>query len=194
MDAGVHRRCRRAAIGWHLVKISASGPMPTSRYWLQAPCAISTCLSCAACGGAGLQLGQVVADQAGDLGADGARRRARSPRARSSMTRSSMEMAKVTPAAFTACRSIGREQPGLVAVARSRAGCWRGWCRADRGFRRWRRGERRPGRGSRKGRAWWGRWRRYRADPTPRRATTDGPCRSGRQTRPASVACRSPWA
>src|SRR6266568_3910628 len=38
-----------ADIGCALEKISASGPMPTSRYWLQAPCSISTCLSRIAC-------------------------------------------------------------------------------------------------------------------------------------------------
>ena len=36
------RRCPTAAIGGALVKISASGPMPTSRYCDQTPCAIST--------------------------------------------------------------------------------------------------------------------------------------------------------
>ena len=59
-----------AAMGWHLVKISASGPMPTSRYWLQAPCWISTSFRCIGFGGAGFQLAQVVADEAGDFVAD----------------------------------------------------------------------------------------------------------------------------
>ena len=46
-----------------LVKTSASGPMPTSRYWLQAFCSISTCFSCIASGRARLELRQIVADQ-----------------------------------------------------------------------------------------------------------------------------------
>ena len=59
------------AIGWHLVKISASGPMPTSRYCDQAPRAISSGLDLHRLRRAGLQLRQVVADQRGDVGADG---------------------------------------------------------------------------------------------------------------------------
>ena len=59
-----------AAIGCALVKISASGPMPTSRYWLQAPCSISTCFSALGLGRAGLQRCAIVADQPGHLGAD----------------------------------------------------------------------------------------------------------------------------
>ena len=42
-----------AAIGGHLVKISASGPMPTSRYCDQTPCPISTSLSRIASGDPG---------------------------------------------------------------------------------------------------------------------------------------------
>ncbi len=59
-----------AAMGCALVKISASGPMPTSRYWLHAPCAISTCFSAIACGRAGLEAGEVVADELENLLAD----------------------------------------------------------------------------------------------------------------------------
>src|SRR5881275_669025 len=43
-----------ADIGCDLVKISASGPMPTSRYCDHTPCAISTFFSCAASGEPGL--------------------------------------------------------------------------------------------------------------------------------------------
>ena len=39
-----------AAIGGALVKISASGPIPTSRYWLHAPCCTSTSFSAIASG------------------------------------------------------------------------------------------------------------------------------------------------
>ncbi len=94
------------AIGCALVKISASGPMPTSRYCDQRPISCSTRLtSCA------------FSDPAGtprrDWPITGARRsridcaRPLSPLACSSITRSTMLSAKVTPAAFTACRSIG---------------------------------------------------------------------------------------
>ena len=51
------------AIGGALVKISASGPMPTSRYWLQAPCAISTSFSAIASGEPGFSSAQIVADE-----------------------------------------------------------------------------------------------------------------------------------
>ena len=51
-----------AAIGCALVKISASGPMPTSRYCDQAPCSISTRLSSAACLLPGTSLARVAAE------------------------------------------------------------------------------------------------------------------------------------
>ena len=47
--------------------------MPTSRYCDQAPRAISFALIAIASLGAGLQLRQIVPDQAGDVGADGVR-------------------------------------------------------------------------------------------------------------------------
>ena len=80
-----HRRpVPTAAMDGALVKISASGPMPTSRYWLQAPCADQHLLEPHRLRRAGLQLGEVVADQRRDLLADrdgrGRRRRARAPR------------------------------------------------------------------------------------------------------------------
>ena len=102
-----------AAIGWHLVKISASGPMPTSRYWLQAPCWISTSFRCAASGEPGFRLlrssptRRVISSRIAPAAF-------MSPRARSSMTRSSMEMAKVTPAALIAWRSMGVSSQGRV--------------------------------------------------------------------------------
>ena len=43
-------------MGWPLVKISASGPMPTSRYWLQAPALISVSFKAAASGEPGFSL------------------------------------------------------------------------------------------------------------------------------------------
>ncbi len=88
-------------IGWPLVKISASGPMPTSRYWDQAFCASRTSFTRAASG----EPGRTLARSSPRI-AEIARRtlcaRAGSPRACSSITRSSMLATKVTPAAFTA--------------------------------------------------------------------------------------------
>ena len=48
-----------------------------------------------------------------------------SPRARSSMTRSSIETGKVTPAAFTTCRSIGESSHGRSTSTAARAACSR---------------------------------------------------------------------
>ena len=61
------------AIGAHLVKISASGPMPTSRYCDQAPCSISVFFSAIAACRARTDRAQVAAHQGVDPGADGLR-------------------------------------------------------------------------------------------------------------------------
>ena len=59
-----------ADIGWPLVKTSASGPMPTSRYWLQSPSACSAALAAAGLGAARADVAQAGADQPGDAVAD----------------------------------------------------------------------------------------------------------------------------
>ena len=105
-----------ADIGWALVKISASGPMPTSRYCDQAPCSISTRLSSAACGLPGTSLARSPPSCAAML-LRMASAFSGAPRACSSMTRSSMESGKVTPAALMACRSMGASSQGLLRVA-----------------------------------------------------------------------------
>ena len=56
--------------GWPLVKTSASGPMPTSRYWHQRPSACSAALAEAAASLPGSMSRSDGADQAGDAGAD----------------------------------------------------------------------------------------------------------------------------
>ena len=101
-----------------LVKTSASGPMPTSRYWLQAFWSISTCFSRIASAEPGLSLERssptsrttsfLIASADAGL-----------PRARSSITRSSIEIAKVTPAAFSTCRSTGASSHGFCGSRRS---------------------------------------------------------------------------
>ncbi len=103
-------------MGWHLVKISASGPMPTSRYWLHTPREISVALTCIAASEPGTSwLRSVPIRPRMSL------RRlsdfALSPRACSSMTRSSSDTTKVTPAAFTACKSMGESSDGADASA-----------------------------------------------------------------------------
>ena len=55
-----------ADIGCDLVKISASGPMPTSRYCDHACCAISTSFRRAASGEPGPHAGEIVADDRDD--------------------------------------------------------------------------------------------------------------------------------
>ncbi len=106
--------CPTADIGWPLVKISASGPMPTSRYCDQAPCSISTRFSSAACGLPGTRVRMLPPSWACTL-----RRIASAfsgaPRACSSMTRSSIDSGKVTPAALMACRSLGASSHGFLA-------------------------------------------------------------------------------
>ncbi len=100
-----------AAIGCALVKISASGPMPTSRYWLQAPCAISTSFSRIASGDPGFSFDRSSPTRRVTSSRIAAAA-VRSPRARSSITRSSIDTANVTPAALIACRSIGASSQG----------------------------------------------------------------------------------
>ncbi len=100
-----------AAMAGALVKISASGPIPTSRYCDQAPCAISTDLRCMASGEPGFSL-EKSSPTSRVISARMPAAAPRSPRARSSMTRSSIEIAKVTPAALMACRSIGASSQG----------------------------------------------------------------------------------
>ena len=96
------------------VKISASGPMPTSRYCDQTPFSIRTCFSFMACGEPGLSF-----DRSSPISSPMLLRISAAasglPRARSSITRSSMEVAKVTPAAFTHCRSMGGSSQGCAA-------------------------------------------------------------------------------
>ncbi len=105
-----------ADIGCDLVKISASGPMPTSRYCDQAPAAISTSFRRAASGEPGR-----IADRFSPMTATIDLRTtsafAGSPRACSSITRSSMLDTNVTPAALIAARSQGARSHGLVDIA-----------------------------------------------------------------------------
>ncbi len=101
-----------------LVNTSASGPMPTSRYWLQAFWSINTCFSRIACSEPGFSLERSSPTRRTTSlriasAEDGL------PRARSSITRSSIEIAKVTPAAFSTCRSTGASRCGFVASRRS---------------------------------------------------------------------------
>ena len=102
-----------ADIGCDLVKISASGPMPTSRYCDHRPSASSTSLTRAASGEPGRTLRRLSPMTPAILRRT-ASARAGSPRACSSITRSSMLATKVTPAALIACRSQGASSHGAV--------------------------------------------------------------------------------
>ena len=175
-----------AAIGGALVKTSASGPMPTSRYCDHIFFSMRSALSAIA-------------------GADPGFRRARSspiaavisariaaafsgvPRACSSITRSSIETAKVTPAAFTAWRSTGASSHGLFGSRLSLGVLARTSAKVPT----------RSPLASRASAAGSGTSQRSRmvgvaalmsTSSAPRRVTTDGPPTSGRQTRPTSVA------
>ena len=111
MNADLGAGADRSDIGGHFVKISASGPMPTSRYCDQTPCPISTSLSRIASGEPGR-----TSCRLSPITARIDRRRpsafAASPRACSSITRSSRLATNVTPLAFTACRSHGASSHG----------------------------------------------------------------------------------
>ena len=95
-----------------LVKISASGPMPTSRYCDHAPCATSTRLISSASREPGFTDARLspmmritCARMVSALPV--------SPRACSSITRSSRLRTKVTPLALIGCRSLGASSDGL---------------------------------------------------------------------------------
>src|SRR4051794_7717978 len=94
------------ASGAVLVKISASGPIATSRYCDHRPSSISASLSRAAASLPGTTERIAPPMRCSSFSRISPASR-KSPRARSSMTRSIAEMAKVTPAALTACRSTG---------------------------------------------------------------------------------------
>ena len=91
---------------WALEKTSASGPIPTSRYWLQSPSSIRAAFTSPAASEPGTTLERLSPMRA-PMRARMASARAGSPAACSSMTRSTMERAKVTPHALTDCRSHG---------------------------------------------------------------------------------------
>ena len=102
-----------ALITCDLVKISASGPMPTSKYCDQTPWAIRASLSLAAWGEPGmtwLRSSPITATTSRRMASD----LAASPRACSSMTRSNMLATKVTPAALMACKSQGAMNQGTA--------------------------------------------------------------------------------
>ena len=169
-----------------LVNTSASGPMPTSRYWLQAFCSISTCFSFIASAEPGFSF-EKSSPTSRTTSLRMASAEAGLPRARSSITRSSIEMAKVTPAAFSTCRSTGassqgfllsRRSGGVLATMAFEIADPLALCGPQRGCRI--------------------RFLAERADtvaklaltsktPSPRTATTAGPPASGSQTRPTSV-------
>ncbi len=174
-----------ADMGCALVKISASGPMPTSRYCDQAPCSISTRLSSAASLLPGTSLARLPPSWRAML-ARIASAFSGAPRACSSITRSSIDRGKVTPAALIACRSIGASSQGLRALRCSGGVLARMSSSAPM---RWPL----PSRTSAAGSGPSARSRMVGASlemswtPSARTATTAGPSASGSQTRPASA-------
>ena len=100
-----------AAMICDLVKISASGPMPTSRYCDHAPFSINTAFSCIASGDPARSFDRSLPISV-PMVARISTAASGLPRARSSITRSSIDVAKVTPAAFSACRSTGANSHG----------------------------------------------------------------------------------
>ncbi|MNC35344.1 hypothetical protein D3C75_838270 [compost metagenome] len=104
--------------GWALVNTSASGPIPTSRYCDHRPCSTSTLRSASAWAEPG-----TICDRSAPMRLARVSRIASalagSPLACSSTTRSSRLVAKVTPAAFTACRSMGASSHGWCGSRRA---------------------------------------------------------------------------
>src|SRR5690606_10500008 len=94
-----------------LVKISGSGPMPTSRYCDHRPSSTRTCLTCSASAEPGFTWLMWPAMTSARR-ARSASALAESPLARSSMTRSSMLRTNVTPAALSTWRSTGARKWG----------------------------------------------------------------------------------
>ena len=105
------------AMGAVFVKISASGPMPTSRYCDHAPCSTSVCLSAIASAEPG-RIALRSPPTSVSMRARIASARDGSPRACSSMTRSRRLETKVTPLALTGCRSTGARNRGAVLPGR----------------------------------------------------------------------------
>ena len=141
-----------AAIGGALVKISASGPMPTSRYCDHSPFACSSFLSSIASGEPGLRPA-TAPPSAASTSARAAAARSGAPRACSSITRSSSEIAKVTPAALIACRSFGARNQGFARLRFASAVLARIAAKLVKAFARTCSSRRRPGSASRTGRA-----------------------------------------
>ena len=169
-----------------LVKTSASGPMPTSRYWLQAFCSISTCFSCIASVGAGLELGQIVADQPHHFLADrfGRGRIAARPLLDHALQHRDGEG---DAGRLQRLQVDRREQPGLLRGRAHRAACWRRWLR-DRRSARPLLARKRLGRVVLLAERADGRKRAVTSNtPSLRTATTAGPFACGSQTRPTSV-------
>ena len=168
-----------------LVNTSASGPMPTSRYWLQAFWSISTCFSLIASGEPGLSF-ERSSPTSRSTSLRMASADAGLPRARSSITRSSIEMAKVTPAAFSTCRSSGASSQGFALSRRSGGVLARMLSRSPIRFPAMPRNAC-AGFASSQSALTVEKPALTSNTPSLRMATTAGPATSGSQTRPTSV-------
>ena len=104
------------------------------------------------------------------------------------MTRSSIETAKVTPAALIACRSIGASSHGLPASRLVARRVGEDVVERGRSARPWRRAASPAGSGASQRSRMVGAVAEMSTSSTPRTATTDGPPRSGRHTRPTRIA------
>src|SRR5215469_11631177 len=106
-----------ADMGWALVKTSASGPMPTSRYCDQSPRPSSISLALRAASEPGLTAVRSTPSSPISLLRMASAARG-SPLVRSSITRSRRLAAKVTPQALIACRSTGASKKGFASSRR----------------------------------------------------------------------------
>ena len=182
--------CPTADIGCALVKISASSPMPTSRYCDHAPAAISAFFNSNACAEPGFSLRRSPPSCSCTF-ARMASAFSGAPLACSSITRSTIERANVTPAALMACRSIGASSHAAYCRSAITSGVLARMSASE------------PIRSPSASRTNFAgsaashrsrmvaAWREMSYTPSARTATTDGPPTSGRQTRPASAPCRA---
>ena len=183
-----------ADIGCDLVKISASGPMPTSRYCDHTRCSISASLSRAASGDPGRTARQVVADDRDDRLAHGLGLRRVAARL---LLDDALEHARHEGHAggLDRCEVAGREKPGRARVATVGAPNWRASpgcprCAANRAPP----GSPRPARRARAARDIVGATRDRSKTPSAVTRTSAGPSTPGRKARPTSRLSRGPKA
>ena len=179
-------RCRPRPAPGDLVKISASGPMPTSRYCDHRPFCCSSFFSSIACGEPGLSLLDRAAERALDFGAR--LRRALRRAARLLLDDAFEQRDREGDARRLHGLQVDRrEQPRACSGRACPPPCWRGSRRDRRCGPHARRRPPRPDRAASHRSRMVAKAREMSNTPSWRIATTEGPPSSGRHTRPTRV-------